>query len=196
VADAQTVSASLIASFDGAFVGNAPYRYWVPDRLLPAGVCEAIVALPVDAPEIGDTLGKRETHNSTRRFFAVDARAKHPVCEALAGALQSEPVVAQLERLCDVDLRDSNLRIEYCLDTDGFWLEPHTDIGVKKFTMLIYLADDPGSQGWDADVNDPRGDHQLLFTAPYKRNSGFIFVPGPDTWHGFHKRPIHACAAR
>ena len=37
-------------------------------------------------------------------------------------------------------LRDSHLRIEYCLDTDGFWLEPHTDIGAKLFTMLVYLS--------------------------------------------------------
>ena len=33
------------------------------------------------------------------------------------------------------------MRLEYAQDTDGFWLEPHTDLGVKLFTMLIYLPD-------------------------------------------------------
>ena len=23
------------------------------------------------------------------------------------------------------------------------------------------------------------------------RNGGFVFVPGSDTWHAFHRRPIH-----
>jgi hypothetical protein len=30
--------------------------------------------------------------------------------------------------------------LELCLDTDGFWLEPHTDIGAKKLTLLISLS--------------------------------------------------------
>jgi hypothetical protein len=35
----------------------------------------------------------------------------------------------------------SYLRVEFAQDTDGFWLEPHTDLGVKAFTMLLYLSD-------------------------------------------------------
>jgi len=30
----------------------------------------------------------------------------------------------------------------------------------------------------------------LVATAPYRRNAGLIFIPGSDTWHGFHRRPI------
>lgn len=32
-------------------------------------------------------------------------------------------------------------RLEYAIDEDGFWLEPHTDIGIKKFTYLISFVD-------------------------------------------------------
>ena len=51
-------------------------------------------------------------------------------------------------------LGGSFLRIEYCLDTDGFWLEPHTDIGAKLFTMLVYLSDHPEAEDWGTDIMD------------------------------------------
>jgi hypothetical protein len=140
------------------------------------------------APPIGDTLGKRETHNSTRLFFGAEQRAAYPVCDALASALQGHAVVRRLESLCGAVLRGSSLRIEYCLDTDGFWLEPHTDIGAKLYTMLVYLSDEPASEAWGTDVLD--GPHRLVATTPYVRNGGLIFIPGADTWHGFHRRPI------
>jgi hypothetical protein len=31
-------------------------------------------------------------------------------------------------------------RVEYAQDVDGFWLEPHTGLGVKTFTTLLYLS--------------------------------------------------------
>jgi hypothetical protein len=188
VVDADRVAASLIASFDSSYFGARPYRHWLPETMLPDEACLALDALPVAPPRIDDTRGKRETHNSSRLFFGVEARQKFPVCEALASALQSNAVVARLERLCDLDLRQTHLRIEYCLDTEGFWLEPHTDIGAKLFTMLTYLSDDPGGEAWGTDILD--ADLNLVATTPYRRNAGLIFVPGADTWHGFHRRPI------
>ncbi len=188
MSESNAIADTLVAAFDHAYFGARPYRHWLPENMLPAAALDAIDALPLQAPKIGDTLGKRETNNATRMFFGPEARERFPVCEALAAALQSERVVARLERLCDLNLRDSNLRIEYCLDTDGFWLEPHTDIGAKLFTMLIYLSSEAGSETWGTDILDE--DFNLVATSPYRRNVGLIFVPGPNTWHGFHKRPI------
>jgi hypothetical protein len=186
--DAGAVAATLIGAFDHAHFSSTPYRHWLPEELLPSATLEAIDALPVAPPSVRDTLGKRETNNATRLFFGVEERGRHPVCDALAKALQREAVVSRLERLCEVSLRGSHLRIEYCLDTDGFWLEPHTDIGAKLFTMLIYLSSDSGSEAWGTDILDR--DFNLVLTSPYRRNLGLIFIPGADTWHGFHKRPI------
>lgn len=187
--DVLDIGATLIDAFDRSAFGAEPYRHWLPAQMLPATTCAAIDALPVAPPKIADTMGRRETNNSTRLFFGPDARSKFPVCDALARALQSDRVVARLERLCDVHLRQSHLRIEYCLDTEGFWLEPHTDIGAKLFTMLIYLSDEPGSEGWGTDILDSA--MNLVATTPYVRNTGLIFIPGENTWHGFHRRPIH-----
>ena len=186
--EASRIAAQLLASFAAAPFGDRPYRHWLPGDMLPAIVLEGLDRLPVKAPRIEDNKGRRETYNSSRLFFGPSARAAHPVCAALAEALQGERVVGAIERMCGVDLRDSFLRIEYCLDTDGFWLEPHTDIGAKRFTMLIYLSDEPGSEAWGTDILD--GDLNLVATTPYRRNAGLVFVPGADTWHGFHKRRI------
>jgi hypothetical protein len=71
--------------------------------------------------------------------------------------------------------------------------EPHSDIGVKLFTMLIYLSDDPGSEAWGTDLLD--GPEKRVLTTPYQRNFGFIFIPSENSWHGFHRRPSSACDA-
>ncbi len=165
-----------------------PFRHWLLEDALPGQACVAIDALPFAPPAIDDTGGKRETHNSTRVFFGADARRRYAVCEDLAEALQGAAVTGRIEARCAVDLAGSFLRIEYCLDTDGFWLEPHTDIGAKLFTMLIYLSAEPGCEGWGTDIMDAEGN--VMETAPYRRNSGLIFIPAADTWHGFRKRPI------
>jgi hypothetical protein len=183
------IAATFLSSLDHSDSDAYPFRHWLLNRVLPDPTCAAIDALPASPPPIQDTLGKRETHNSTRLFFGEVQRAAHPVCEDLATALQSDAVVHQLQTLCDVALAGSFLRIEYCLDTDGFWLEPHTDIGAKLFTMLIYLSDDPGSETWGTDILD--GPDKLVLTTPYHRNLGFIFIPAQNSWHGFHRRPIH-----
>jgi hypothetical protein len=190
VADGSAVSASLVGCFDASQFSAEPFRHWLLSDILPLALCDGIDALPARPAHIDDTLGKRETHNSSRLFFGLDNRRRHPVCDALAAGFQSAATVERIERLCEIELRDkSNLRIEYCLDTDGFWLEPHTDIGAKLFTMLVYLSTEPGSEAWGTDILD--ANLNLVAVAPYTRNGGLIFVPGSDTWHGFHRRPIN-----
>jgi hypothetical protein len=188
VLDTDAVTSCFLASLDSCDTDTYPFRHWLLDRMLPADICAAIDALPVAPPLIEDTHGKRETHNSTRIFFGAQQRAAYPVCDAVATALQSDVVVHRLEQSSDDELGGSSLRIEYCLDTEGFWLEPHTDIGAKLFTMLVYLSDDRGSEAWGTDLLD--GPDRLVATTPYRRNCGFIFIPAADSWHGFHRRPI------
>jgi hypothetical protein len=189
VTTTDCVATRLLSSLDHSDSATYPFRHWLLNHILPHSTCKAIDALPMVPPEITDTAGKRETHNSTRLFFNPPQRSAHPACNQVATALQSDPVVQHLGSICDVALAGSYLRIEYCLDTDGFWLEPHTDIGAKLFTMLIYLSDDPGAHAWGTDILD--GPDRLVLTTPYQRNFGLIFIPAPDTWHGFHRRKIN-----
>jgi hypothetical protein len=188
MSDAAAIQERFHDCLDASDARVEPYRHWLLDEVFPDGVCEAIRALPVDPPRIGDTMGKRETHNSTRGFFSAEWRQRFEVCGAVAEALQAPAAVAKVARTCGLELAGSSLRIEYCQDTGDFWLEPHTDIGAKLFTMLVYLSDDPGAEKWGTDIYD--GDKRHLGSAPYGPNLGLIFIPGHDTWHGFRKRPI------
>jgi hypothetical protein len=188
MSDSGAVAAAFLSCLDRAAAAGHPYRHWLLDSILPDDTCAAIDALPVTPPPVGDTKGKRETHNSSRLFFGAEQRVIHPVCNTLASALQSDAVLRRLEGLCGAVLAGSFLRIECCLDTEGFWLEPHTDIGAKLYTMLVYLSDEPGCETWGTDVLD--GPETLVATTPYVRNGGLIFIPAADTWHGFHRRPI------
>lgn len=166
----------------------APFRHWLLDAILPPGMCGAVCGLPIPPPLVEDTKGKRETNNATRSYVGAENRARFPVCDELARGFQDGPAVPAIERAAGIGLAGTNLRIEYCQDSDGFWLESHTDIGVKKLTFLVYLSQGPESRGWGTDLMDARG--AVLGSAPYRRNAGLMFVPGSDTWHGFSRRKI------
>ncbi len=186
--NSSAIMDKFFTCLDHSRAETEPYRHWFLEDVLPEDVCNAIKALPFDPPRIEDTKGKREAHNDTRTFFSVEHRERFDVCRAVAEALQDGETVRKLERTCGITLKGGFLRIEYCQDTEGFWLEPHTDISEKLFTMLVYLSTDAGSEKWGTDILDENLD--LVMTVPYAFNCGLIFIPGANTWHGFHKRPI------
>ncbi len=182
------IQESFLRALDKSQRVTEPYRHWLMADMLPPDQAEELHALPVPAPSGLEFSGRRETNNNTRFYFNAEAQARFPVAKALAEAFQDPRTIAALERECKIDLTGTNLRLEYCQDTDGFWLEPHTDIGVKQYTMLIYLSKGPGSDDWGTDVynNDMRWVHR----APSPFNSGLIFIPGTDTWHAVDRRKI------
>ncbi|WP_240002385.1 2OG-Fe(II) oxygenase [Oleisolibacter albus] len=166
-----------------------PFRHWLLTQVLPADAAKAVHGLPWQPPAIDDTQGRRETHNASRRFFNAEARQQFAVAADVAEALQHPETVGLLSRRCGVALKGSFLRIEYCQDTAGFWLEPHTDIGAKLFTMLIYLSTEADADQWGTDIYaDPAKPPVGRANAAFNR--GLIFVPGTDTWHGFEPRTI------
>jgi hypothetical protein len=189
----MTLSADISRQFrhclETSLRSSHPYPHWLLRDALPLPVCDAVVGLPYTAPVALETYGKRETNNASRTYFNADSQARSPVCAALAQAFQSPEVTRAIEGTCSVALGGSSLRIEYCQDTEGFWLEPHTDIGVKRFTMLIYLCQGPGAETLGTDVLD--GEMNRVATAPCGYNLGLIFIPASNTWHAFHKRPIN-----
>jgi hypothetical protein len=181
---AADIADAFAASFASARLRETPFRHWLLTDMLPDAASRAIADLPALPAEIGDTQGRRETHNSSRRFFAP-GDLWDGVCAATAEAFQAPDTVAMLAEATGAPLNGASLRIEYCQDRDGFWLEPHTDIGAKLFTMLVYLGDDPAM---GTDIYDSQKRH--LGAAPFGMGRGLIFVPGSDTWHGFERRPI------
>jgi len=187
--DVRTTTEAFLSSLRYSTRSDSPYPHWLLQHCLPDEAVAAVTDLPIEPAPIEDTRGRRETHNDSRIHFGAQYRSRYGVLETLAQTFQSKEVVDDLEAATGANLSGTSLRIEYCQDTDGFWLEPHTDIGVKKFTMLIYLNREPQGADWGTDIYADHGTH--VGRAPAGFNKGLIFVPSDKTWHGFEKRPMN-----
>jgi hypothetical protein len=179
---------SLLHSFENALERPQPYQHWFVSECLPTTIVKEILSLPISATDLAGVSGKRELHNSTRQYFDSANRARHTCVDAVASAFQSRQVTMGIQRLFGAQLAGSYLRIELAQDVDGFWLEPHTDIGVKTFTLLLYLSRDPGHAHLGTDIYDVN--KQWVGRSPFASDAGMIFVPSTITYHGFEPRKI------
>ncbi len=184
---AHAAADALVGALAAARRREEPFVHFLLERVFPDQLARELRTLPF-APAGTDGLsGKRELHNDTRRYFDKAACARLPVCAAVACAFQSDEVAAAVERLTGARQTGSYVRLEYAQDVDGFWLQPHTDLGVKTFTLLIYLADD-GQEGLGTDLYRSPG--SWACRTAFEHNTAIAFAPGDDTWHGLEKRPI------
>ena len=167
---------------------STPYPHWVLKNCFPDDTIQDIQSLPFPAPSLDGVSGKRELHNATRKYFDVENRDRYGSVNAISEAFQDKRLTDLIEKAFGTDLSGTYLRIEFAQDTDGFWLEPHTDLGVKSFTMLLYLSDEEGHDDLGTDVYDASKKH--VARSPFAPNLAFVFVPGGDTYHGFERRPI------
>lgn len=184
----KAVAASFIESLEAAKRGEKPYVHWFLKGCLPADALKAVQSLPFEAPDLGGVSGKRELHNNTRKYFDTDNQGRHPVVKAVADAFQSAPVTRAISNVCGTKLSGTYLRIEFAQDIDGFWLEPHTDLGVKSFTLLLYLSSDMSHKDLGTDIYDSEKKH--VARSPFEANGAMVFVPSSITYHGFEKRLI------
>lgn len=182
------IVATFLASIEGRRKFDQPYTHHLIDDLFPAAVAKELNELPFTAPTLEGVSGKRELHNDQRSYFDKESMERFPVMRKVAEALQSKEVTQAIATTLTAPIDDTYLRLEYAVDTDGFWLQPHTDLGVKKFTCLIYLSDGPGHEDLGTDIYAAEDKH--FGRSPFKRNTAMIFVPGDNTWHGFEKRTI------
>jgi hypothetical protein len=185
---ARAIQDSFVASLARSDRRTVPYRHWLMSSVVPAAVAEEIVDLPIVAPEGLVFSGRRETNNASRTYFDVDGRRRFPVVRAFAEAFQARETVAAIERECGTDLTGTSLRVEFCQDAEGFWLEPHTDIGVKKFTMSLFLCRGEGAEDMGTDIFDT--EKNWVARAPSGFNNAMLFIPSNITFHGFKTRPI------
>jgi len=184
----DAILASMQASMAAAIRSDTPYKNFVLKNCLPDDAADAIMNLPFPAPALGGVSGKRELHNGTRKYFDAENAAKYPVIKAFNDAFLSPKLTREMSEFFGTDLRGSYLRAEFAQDTDDFWLEPHTDLGVKLFTMLLYISKDEAHRDLGTDIYDANKKH--VARSPFAFNSAFIFVPSDNTFHGFEPRRI------
>jgi hypothetical protein len=186
--EAQRVADAFLTAMAARRSFARPYLHHLMADVFPPDVSDALAELPFAPPVLDGVSGKRELHNDQRSYFDAGGAARFPVMGAVAEALQSARVVRAIHAAFDAPIDDTFLRLEYAQDVDGFWLQPHTDLGVKKFTCLIYLSDGPGHDKLGTDIYESPEKH--FGVSPFQRGGAMIFVPGDNTWHGFERRPI------
>ena len=184
----DAVVRSVLSSIETGQGQESPYRHWHLTGLLPEAMVDEINALPFEAPSLDGVSGKRELHNATRTYFDMENRSRFPVCEAVASGFQDPRVTERIASHFGTNLDGSYLRIEYAQDVDGFWLEPHTDLGVKLFTLLLYMSRDASHSDLGTDIYD--ADKTPVGRSPFAANAALVFVPSNNTYHGFESRPI------
>lgn len=166
-----------------------PYPYWTMKDVLPSFIYNSLLEWnPASHVVAGDIQGKRENHNKDRVFVTPEKQKEDEGCAALAQIFETKEIRSTFSKLTGANLENTWLRLELCLDKDGFWLESHTDIGAKKLTFLISLSISEDAETWGTDIMNEAG--QSLGRSSGAFNSAFLFIPARDTWHGFQKRPI------
>jgi hypothetical protein len=184
----DAIKESIRNSLSNAKSFSEPYPYWVLNDFFPPDVYAELRDLPFPAPELDGVSGTREVHNASRVYFGKESQEDYPVCREVSEALQDPEIVKLFIEKFGGELADTLLRIEYAQDTGGFWLKPHTDIGVKAFTMLTYLSDDPSHGDLGTDIYSDAETH--YGRPPFVPNSCLVFIPSDRTWHGFEEREI------
>lgn len=169
---------------------TSPFDHWLLENPLPGNLCDEIINLPFAPPEGALFGGRREINNKLRVYFTPENQAKYDVCKQVVEGFKDPCLIMAIEKTTGTNLSRTRLRIEYCQDNEGFWLEPHTDIFVKKFTMLVYLSDDPGLANAGTDIHEGPPDFRYVHSAPYGKNLGVIFIPGKNSWHGVGHHPV------
>ena len=180
------VAETFLACLARAKHETKPFDYWLLKDAIPEEDIDAIVDLAASPPEGMALNGKRETNNALRFFFSPENQGKFPVCRRVAEGFKDARVRRAIEETTGTDLSNAHLRIEYCQDPPGFWLEPHTDIGPKKFTMSIFLCEGEGAGDLGTDIFD--ANKEWVARAPSNFNQAMLFIPSKTTFHGFRER--------
>ena len=186
--DQERIISAFATSLNRATCFETPYRHWILRGVLPPDILNDIAALDLPVVDVGGLSGKREYHNDARNYFDAFNIAAHPCAAAIAAAYQSSFMVRLIEEFFDTGIDGTFLRIEYAQDKTGFWLEPHTDLGVKRLTLLLYISDSPEHDSLGTDIYDE--EKSWVKRAPFEANCALAFVPGNATFHGFEKREI------
>lgn len=185
---ADVIASTFKDSVANAETSDTPYRHWFLSKSVPDACIAEFDQLPFEAPSLDGVSGKRELHNATRTYFDAENQARFPSVKAFAEAYQAKETTDYVQQTFGTDISGCYLRIEYAQDVNGFWLEPHTDLGVKLFTMLLYVSNGAGHDELGTDIYD--NDKIHIGRSPFAPGSAMVFVPSDVTYHGFEERPI------
>ena len=183
------VEDQMLASLKNATWADAPYRHCLLSEVLPADTLDAVQQISFPVLDLQGRSGKRELHNDQRHYFDDQNIAQYDCIADIAAAFHGGDVATAISDAFNSEIDGTYLRIEYAQDVSGFWLQPHTDLGVKRFTMLVYLSDEPDHDMLGTDIYSD--DKTWAKRSPFSPNLAMAFTPGDNTYHGFEPRDFN-----
>ncbi len=190
----EQVTRDVIQAFETAVECNYPFLHWDVENMLPNELTDQILAIRIpktsgfvfDGTRASDSQVRLDGTPPERMFIGKKEVEQYPFFNDLIDALLDPKVLDIVNNRFKVDTKDLFLRVEYINDFDGFFLDPHKDIVEKQFTLLLYLGDGPehmGTDFYDTDKN-------VVKTAMFAHNRGYIFTPSENSWHGLERKSI------
>jgi hypothetical protein len=165
---------------------DLPYRHWILESVFEQELINGFEALPFEPLELqGD--GTRGSIPPAA-FLNEATCARYPVLSRVVDIFSDGAAVEDLERQCGIYLQGTFLRISYHIDVHGFWLRPHADLAAKRLTLIVLMKHNPADEPIGTEMYD--SSETLIGRAPSRDNSGLMFVPSNNTFHGFTQRHL------
>lgn len=183
----------LFNSLNQATACQTPFTHWNISSVLPESFYTFIhdkkttehKPLYYDGTRAGNYNSPSKNDNA-RMYITEAVTQKYPFFSNLIHAFRAPRLLELVSKKFDIQLSGCYLRAECTFDHNGFFLHPHLDIHEKRFTLFVYLGDSP--EGYGTDLYDK--EKKWVKTIPFRHNTGYIFIPGHDTWHGFEPKEI------
>lgn len=179
---------SFLKAWENTKLETTPYPHYVIKNAFTPALIEDTKNLPYETYDLNYVDGSREEFNKYRQYLTPEVIEKNDCAKEIANVFLSKDVISFIEKKGNISLKDTLLRIEHTIDRKNFWLNPHTDLGVKKFTALLYLSSGEEMDSWGTDIY--YNAHKHCKKVPYSPNTMLIFFPTDKTWHGFEPNNI------
>ncbi len=179
---------SFLDAWKSTPIDIKPYPHYIIKNAFTPELILSTNKLPHKMYPLNYKVGSREEFNAYRQYLTPEIIKKNDCAKKVADVFLSPKIIDFIEKKGNITLKNTLLRIEHTIDTGNFWLAPHTDLGVKKFTMLIYLSEGEEMNTWGTDIYYNANLH--CKTVSYAPNTALVFFPTNNTWHGFEPTSI------
>ncbi len=203
----ETLTDEIVANIDAARRIERPFYHLEFDRVFPADVYDAMVALMPSASDYRALPGRnggnlRDDGTSTRvkidlfpeyiRHLPAEKKALwNKVGKALTSAevrdALARALAPGLERRFGGEFRNVGMYPIPVLTRDipGYRITPHTDTRWKGITVQLYLPRDTSATHIGTIFHDrlPDGSLPKVKQMKFAPNTGYAFAVGDNTWH-------------
>ena len=175
-----------IASLQRAIFSPHPFPHWILSEVLPDFLVAELCTIELPRRTVpGD--GTR-SGSGTVCFANHRSVANNPQLRRVISIFTDRRLKQDLEKIVKTSLRHCSLRAALYFDQDEVWIQPHTDLDVKRVTLIVLLEHHAPDAPVATELYDGNG--CITTRAPSRNNTALLFKPDLNTFHGVRKRKL------